>query len=633
VTFNPYAKTNQYIIDGAIFGAAFGLAYALRFEGNSPPAYVFQFWLLLPGVIAGRLATSAALGTYRRMWRYVSLDDVFHLGLVLGAFSSVLLLLRFLTPERWTSVHVPVGIISLDFLMALFGTLAVRVLRRLTHHRGFSFRPNHEKRRSVLLVGAGSAGAMTARELAAHDGWQLVGFLDDDLKKIGAVISGVAVLGPLRRLPELVRERQVDEVVVCIARAPRAVLKQIWQLCEGLKVRVSIIPTREEILEGEVQVTRLRQISMEDLLGRETVEVAAQDPTLEAFFRGKRVLITGAGGSIGSELARQLATLGVERLLLLDKDENCLHDLHVQFAAQTAPPPFELLVADVRARERLGSLFRTWRPQIVFHAAAHKHVPLMEANPGEAILNNVFGTRHVIDATTATGGELLVFISTDKAVRPTSIMGASKRLGELLIRAQAGRGGVPTRFVTVRFGNVMNSRGSVIPLFQQQIAAGGPITLTDPAVTRYFMTIPEAVHLVIQAGLLEQPSGSVFVLDMGNPVRVADLARDLIELSSLRPEQDIRIETIGLRPGEKLHEELVDDGEALLPAEHPRIFVIRSEVSPTTSQLDTRLERLWQVSERGQVEAIYSVLEEMGLGLRRGEALARPGDGDPAGGR
>ena len=609
MAYQFYSKTNQYIIDGAIAAVAFFLAYQIRFEGDVPAAHVFQFWGLLPLIIAGRLVVNTVFGTYRRLWRYVSVVDAVQLIEPYAAFSSLLIVLRLLLPEPLSPFRVPLSVIVIEALISFPGALGVRLLRRIQYQqRAHSWLGSTERKR-VLLVGAGAAGVVTAKMLASRVDRKVVGFLDDAPKKQGAIIAGVPVLGPLSDLARIVDKQSVSEVVICLARAPRNVLKRIWQLCEGLEVRTLIIPALDELIEGEVQVSRLRQVNMEELLGRESVDALASQEALMACYQGKRILITGAGGSIGSELTRQLVTLKPGCLLLLDKDENGLYELQNHFASLAQVPPHELLVGDIRSQERVRSIFERFRPEIVFHAAAHKHVHLMESNPAEAVLNNVLGTWNLIEQALAQQASLFVFVSTDKAVRPNSVMGASKRMGELLVQSQRHQN--VTRFACVRFGNVMSSRGSVIPLFQKQIAAGGPVTLTDPEVSRYFMTIPEAVQLVIQVGLLNGENGSIYVLDMKDPIRIADLARDLIELAGLRPQQDIRIETIGLRPGEKLHEELVGEGEELTSTEHPRIFALNSAAPARPQGVMELLERLRDAAAQDDVEEIHRVFRDI----------------------
>ncbi|MGH9862836.1 MAG: polysaccharide biosynthesis protein [Candidatus Acidiferrales bacterium] len=612
--FNLYAKPNQYVIDGFIVGVSFGAAYLLRFEGAIPPEIVSQMWGWLPVVVAGRLGTNHLFGTYRRMWRYVSIVDALQLVRPFATFSAILLALRLFLPATLAALRVPLSIILIEGLLSFTGSLSVRLLRRILYQRQLHAAAGWQEVKRVLLVGAGVAGAAAANMLAPRPDRKVVGFLDDDPKKAGAVVAGVPVVGTVSQLRQAVEQQGVNEVVICFSRARREVLKRIWRLCEGLEVRTLIVPALEELMEGEVQVSRLRQVSMEELLGREAVEPLSNPDELTACYRGKRILVTGAGGSIGSELARQLAALQPECLLLLDKDENGLYELSTYFSRLSTAPPIELLVADLRSPERLRSLFEKFRPQLVFHAAAHKHVPLMESNPSEAVLNNVFGTVNLLEQGVAHGASLFVFISTDKAARPASIMGASKRLGELLVESQCQPG--KARFACVRFGNVMSSRGSVIPLFQKQIAAGGPVTLTDPEVSRYFMTIPEAVQLVTCVGLLGGENGGTYVLDMKDPIRIADLARDLIELAGLRPGQDIRVETIGLRPGEKLHEELIGEGETLAPTQHPRIFAVCSERSGPVDGMDQLLFRLRRAAEQNDVKEIYRVFEAFPIAFR-----------------
>ena len=613
LAYSLYAKPNQYLIDGAIVGVAFCLGYLLRFETTIPLEYQTQMWRLLPVVVAGRLLTNHLFGTYLRLWRYVSIVDAVQLAWPYIVFSSLLFALRFFSPGSLVFLRIPISVIIIEATLSFPGCLGVRLVRRVLYERQTSEASRARGMRRVLLVGAGAAGAMTANALRPRSDWQVVGFLDDDSDKIGAVIGGVPVLGPLHQLPRFVEELGVHEVVICLARAPRHVLKRIWRLCERVNVRTLIIPTLEELMAGEVQVNRLHQISVEELLGRGAIEPLSNREELAECYRGKRILVTGAGGSIGSELARQLAAFQPDCLLLLDKDENGLYELSTYFP-RLSSPPCELLVADLRSQERLRSLFERFRPQMVFHAAAHKHLPLMESNPSEAVLNNVFGTANLLEQVIANDTSLFVFISTDKAARPASIMGATKRLGELLVTSKCQPGKV--RFACVRFGNVMSSRGSVIPLFQKQIAVGGPVTLTDPEVSRYFMTIPEAVQLVTCVGLLGGENGSTYVLDMKDPIRIADLACDLIELAGLRPGQDIRIETIGLRPGEKLHEELIGEGETLTPTPHPRIFAVRSDRAAAPDRMEALLSRLRHAAEQNDVEEIYRVFEGFPIAFR-----------------
>ena len=615
MTYNVYSKLNKYIIDGATVAIALFLAYQIRFEGSIPAYFMVQFWTLFPLLVVGRLLTNTLFGVYRRVWHFVSILDTFHLIQAYVTCSVILLALRLSLPSHWNLFRIPISVIAVELLVSLPGALGVRTLRRILQHRNSHPQRGSEPPKRVLLLGAGPAGVHTAKTLLSRPDRKLIGFLDDNPKKIGAMICGIPVLGPLDDLQKALEKYHADEVIVCISRAPREALKRIWRLCDGLDVRTLIVPGLDEMIDGEVQVRSLRQVSMEDLLNRETIGRLPEESKASHRYKGKRILITGAGGSIGSELARQIANLAPSHLLLMDKDENGLYELQLQFADRIPELHFELIVGDIRSPERVENIFRQYRPEIIFHAAAHKHVPLMEANAAEAVLNNVFGTKNIIEHAIAYGTSLFVLISTDKAVKPSSVMGATKRLAELLVQSMCHYPG--TKLACVRFGNVMSSRGSVIPLFQRQIAAGGPITITDPEVSRYLMTIPEAVRLVIQAGDTKGENGSIYVLNMGDPIRIIDLARDLIELSGLRPAHDIAIETIGLRPGEKLREELVGDGETLVATEDSMILAIKPAAYPQTDWLKDLLNRLWKAAQAENIEQIYRLLEECNFDFKR----------------
>jgi len=416
-----------------------------------------------------------------------------------------------------------------------------------------------------------------------------------------------------------VRVSNVDEVVISIAKADRRTLSQILARCEEVDVPAKIIPSVQELFQGRVSISQVRQVRIEDLLGRDSVEVSEFDEEVRQAYAGKRILVTGAGGSIGSELVRQLLLLDPSSIALLDKDENSTYELQQELTFRFPDARIEPQIADVRHPERLQALFEEFKPQIVFHAAAHKHVPLMEKHPCEAVLNNVFGTRTLLEVCREHGVGRFVFISTDKAVNPTSVMGATKGVGEMLVQTYANHGSLPS--ACVRFGNVMGSRGSVIPLFQKQIAEGGPITVTHPDIVRFFMTIPEAVQLVICAGSLGR-QGEIFVMDMGNPRKVLDLAKEMVSLCGLEPGRDIEIEITGLRPGEKLEEELVGPNENLTPTRFEKLSMITSpplDVNAVTSSVV----KLVQAARENNRDMVYEVLATMGIGYRprSGETL------------
>ena len=422
----------------------------------------------------------------------------------------------------------------------------------------------------VLLVGAGRAGNLAAKEIQDRVdlGLAVVGFVDDDREKHGSVIQGVRVLGASRDLPTLVADLDIDHVIITIAQASREELRRIVDICERIPIKMRIIPGLYEILGGKVEVSRIRDVDIEDLLGREPVQL--DEAVLQDFLAGKTVMVTGAGGSIGSELARQVARFGVGRLLLVERAEFALFAIHRELLQRAADIETLALVADVGDEERMRRIFDRYRPAVVIHAAAHKHVPMMESNPCEAVKNNVLATATLGRVAGESGADAFVMISTDKAVRPTSVMGASKRVAELIVQDLNNR--FDTRYVAVRFGNVMGSAGSVIPIFREQILEGGPVTVTHPDMVRYFMTIPEASQLVLQAGAMGQ-GGEIFILDMGEPIRILDLAKDMITLFGLKPYEDVDIVFSGIRPGEKLFEELETVGESISKTRHPKIFI------------------------------------------------------------
>ena len=564
----------HFVLDVALLAVAFALAYLFRFEFSVPRIWSERALMQIPFVLALQLLALLASGVYSYIWRYVGLAEV--AGFARAALYALapLIVIRLVLPPSMDLYRVPLSVIFVDTLLGFGGVLALRVLRRALYERfektsGSTTR----KQKAVLLIGAGKAGVMAARELAGRGDSDLAikGFVDDDREKIGSVVHGVKVLGGTADLARLVRELNVDHVVITIAKASREDFRRILELCEAIPVKARVIPALHELLAGTVSVSRIRNVEIEDLLGREPVTLDRD--LLGTFLSGRTVVVTGAGGSIGSELARQVARFGPRRLLLLERAEGALFDIDRELCARHPELSIVPVIADVSDEARVDVVFKEHRPDVVFHAAAHKHVPMMEKNPGEAVKNNVVGTRTVAEAAGRCGAKAFVLISTDKAVRPTSIMGASKRVAELVVQGlhQRFRG---TRFVAVRFGNVLGSAGSVIPLFREQILKGGPVSVTHPEMVRYFMTIPEAAQLVLQAGALGE-GGEIFVLDMGEPVKILDLAKDMIRLSGLRPFDDIDIVFSGVRPGEKLYEEIQIDGEEVAKTRHPKIFIGR----------------------------------------------------------
>jgi len=460
------------------------------------------------------------------------------------------------------------GVIMLDLFLTIMVLAGVRMLIRMYHEEFFA-RPGEGLKR-LLIVGAGNAGEALVRELLRDrvNPFHVVGFVDDDPAKQGASIHGVTVLGRVEDLPRLCERHHVDEIAIAMPSASRQRLRQVVQVCQGTKLHFHTVPSITDIASGKLRVSQIRDVDINDLLGRDVVELDLAQ--IEAFLKGKVILVTGAGGSIGSEMCRQVCQFEPGRLILVEQAENPLFEIERELRSRFADVPLEVVVRDITDRERIEPVFERFRPDVVIHAAAHKHVPLMELNCGEAIKNNVFGTMVVADASDRYGVGTFVMISTDKAVNPTSIMGASKRIAEMYIQDLNRTS--KTHFVTVRFGNVLGSNGSVVPIFRKQIAAGGPVTVTHPEMKRYFMTIPEASQLVLQAAAMGQ-GGEIFVLDMGEPVKIVHLARELITLSGFRPDEDIEIVYTGMRPGEKLFEELSIAGEDMVPTRHPKIGI------------------------------------------------------------
>jgi FlaA1/EpsC-like NDP-sugar epimerase len=573
------------------------LALALRFDFKwssiTEPALRATELLLLDVVLTPTVFF--AMGLYQSYWKYTSLDDL--LRLVRAVIIRTVGLIVLFYALGFIGLSRAVVIINTVLLLMLTGSL--RLAPRF-HFEFFSARRRSSGRRT-LIVGAGDTGESLLRELKTtpHLEYNPVGFIDDDVEKRGVKIHGVPVLGCTRALESTIEEYGVREVIIALPGATGSAMREIFEICRKTGARFRTVPTRGELQRGAARVSQIRLVDMEDLLGREVVNL--DNRLLHLSLSGKRVLVTGAAGSIGRELARQIATYEPEQLIILDRNENNLFYLEAEL--REAHPLLNLLpvVADVLDRKKIDQLFAASRPHVVFHAAAYKHVPLMEHNAAEAVKNNVLATRGMAQSSLGSGVERFVYISTDKAVRPTSVMGATKRLGERLVKSL---GGEQTRFIAVRFGNVLGSDGSVIPTFRRQIAAGGPVTVTHPEATRYFMTIPEAVQLVLMAGAMGE-GDETFVLQMGLPVRIVDMAKNMIELSGLRPDEDIKIVYTGLRPGEKLHEELKNDSEEAIPTSNDKILVL------------TGVEPLGQEDWRH-----YNALEAAVLEGRTEEALA-----------
>ena len=563
--------------DAALINLSVYVGLLVRFNGHIPAHY---FWLYFPRVALARAALGLVVfnlgGLYRGLWRYASIRELVQVFEVVTINSVPFIIAGFAG-----LLHgFPRSVVLLSWVLDVILLGGVRLTARLQmEHRGaVPPRSTDPAVRRVLIVGAGQAGMLVARELQrrAERKYQPVGLIDDDPAKRRMRVAGLEVLGGRGDLPRLIQRLDVQDVIVAMPSAPAEVIREIYDTC-GSRVRLRTLPGMYEVIDGQVSAAQIRDVQIEDLLGRQPVHVDLDEIAL--YLRDERVLITGGGGSIGSELCRQIARFGPSSLFVLGNEENAIFE--VQQELQFRHPALALtpLIANIRDECRMRQIFQQVRPTVVFHAAAHKHVPLMEQHPHEAVKNNVTGTRICAQMAVSYGAKRFVLISTDKAVNPTSVMGATKRVAELICRYHNDIG--DTRFVAVRFGNVLGSRGSVLPLFRQQLARGGPLTVTHPDMERYFMTIPEAVALVIQAGAMGR-GGEICVLDMGRPVRIVDLARNLIRLSGLEVDRDVRIVFTGVRPGEKMCEEVLSAEEGTKSTRHSRIFVALSdEISST----------------------------------------------------
>jgi FlaA1/EpsC-like NDP-sugar epimerase len=601
-------------LDALVLTTAYILAFLIVFEGLLPADVHSSLVRTLPLVILLKLICLGALKVPSMTWRYVSLPEVGNLLAAL-ALGSTLLVVASVAGE-WTggslpsprSMNVPLGVVLTDFLLSVIGTTGFRVGVRLWRERKdrLSVGLVAKTRIPTLLIGAGSAGALAAKEIADWPdvGLEPVGFLDDDPKKQGRTIHGVRVLGTTEDLERLVEGSGARQVLFTIRKPPPAMLRRVSAACKRCGIAAKALPGICELVNGRLNLSLICDIAVEDVLHREPVQLDIQ--AIGKVVTARTVLVTGAGGSIGSELCREVCRFNPGTLLLVEQAENSLFNVHRQLRELFPEIKVVPCVADICDEVRMRRLFSQWRPQVVFHAAAHKHVPLMEWNASEAIKNNVMGTRKLADLADASGVGEFVMISTDKAVNPTSIMGVSKRIAEIYIQALSQRSA--TRFVTVRFGNVLGSAGSVIPIFKEQIARGGPVTVTDPEMKRYFMTIPEACQLVLEAACMGK-GGEIFILDMGEPVKIVDLASEMIRLSG-RSQEEIEIQFIGMRPGEKLFEELSLKDEIAQKTQHPKIFIGRLQPH-AWGWVDQQLAELCEVADGEDNAQILAKLKEL----------------------
>ncbi|MCL6442256.1 MAG: polysaccharide biosynthesis protein [Alicyclobacillus sp.] len=565
-------------------------SYLLRFNGHIPHSYNHALWFFLFVRTAVYVLFFVVFRMYTRVWRYASTRDVEALieACLCGAVAvkGIDFLMK--------SVNLPLSIWLSSFSLTVSFVGGTRLLWRMYARRldaRVSTAPGPAVR--TLIYGAGAAGSLIVREVQADSrrNWQIVGFLDDDPNKHGLILNGVRILGGRNDVERVISECRVQQILIAIPSLNRSKLRELVDSLNRHRVTILVMPPYTRWMVDNL-ASHVRPVDVEDLLGRDPVPVDVQ--AVGAYLRGAVVLVTGAGGSIGSEICRQVAALSPKQLILLGRGENSIFEIQQELGRRYPGVAMSSVIGDVRDRKKMRTVFDRFRPNVVFHAAAHKHVPLMESHPDEAYLNNVVGTRHLAELAEQYGVERFILISSDKAVHPTNVMGSSKRISEMVLQSLAAEGG-PTCFVTVRFGNVLGSRGSVVRIFRQQIAQGGPVTVTDERMVRYFMTIPEAVQLVVQAGSMGE-SGHVYLLDMGEPVRILDLAERMIRLSGFEPGVDIPIEITGIRPGEKLFEELSRPSDSVNLDTNERIWDVSCPVMPM-AQLSEELRRLQALYE------------------------------------
>ena len=577
-----------------IIGVAL-ISLLIRFDGYITPHYMQQMVDALPIMVISYIVMLLSMHLYTRIWRYAGMREM-----VAVLIATTLGAGLFYTGMYVFDKSLPRSIYLISWILS---TGVIGIGRMVLHYIAMRYggkQSTDADMVNTLIIGAGDAGATIAREIERYHkrSRKVIGFIDDDEAKFNRLMGGVRILGNRHDIPSIVKENKVKEIIIAMPSVTRNEIRNIMEICSSLKCKVNTLPGMYQLLDDEVLVSHLHPVSIEDLLERD--EVRLDMDIVEHYIRDKVVLVTGAGGSIGSEICRQIMRVGPKMLLLLGHGENSIYLINQELKNIYKDGPIIPIIVDIRDKQQLDQIFTQYNPQVVFHAAAHKHVPLMEIQPMAAVLNNIYGTRNVADVAGRHGVERFVMISTDKAVNPTSVMGATKRVAEKVIISMNDT--YDTKYITVRFGNVLGSRGSVIPLFKKQIEAGGPVTVTDPEMTRYFMTIPEASQLVLQAGAMGK-GGEVFLLDMGEPVKIIDLARNMIRLSGLEPDKDIHIKITGLRPGEKKYEELLTSEEGTNRTNHTKIF---------EAALET-VDRDWLMKKIGTFDSCETDMDVIGV--------------------
>jgi FlaA1/EpsC-like NDP-sugar epimerase len=616
-------KKNFFIIicaDAILISIALLLTHFLRFDFGFPEQFSRPLKIVLPLVLAVKLSTFYFFDLYSGMYRYTSISDLFSI-IKASTISSLLIIASILYITRFQGYSRSVFII--DWCFTIFLISWFRICIRIYFEHISSNKTLLETLRSVMIyhkrkrigsknlfiVGAGNCGEQIFREICCNENlkYNVIGFLDDDPKKIGKKIHGIPILGSIDELDVLSKKELADEVLIAIPSANSMQMQRIVAKCKNCGLEFKTIPSYGELINGRVTINSIREVEYRDLLGRESVKLDREE--IGSYLKNQCILVTGAGGSIGSELCRQIYRFEPSKIILLERAESPLHDIELELRTRHKNIEIVPILGDIREKESLERIFQDQKPQTVFHAAAYKHVPMLENQPWKAIDNNIWGTLQLIEVVNQNNVDRFVFVSSDKAVRPTNVMGATKRVSEILIQSLNSCGISKTRFMIVRFGNVVGSAGSVIPLFKKQIKSGGPVTVTHPDVTRYFMTIPEACQLILQAGAMGK-GGEIFVLDMGTPIKIVDLARDLIRLSGFIPDEEIKIEYIGLRPGEKLYEELITEGEGIIPTKHEKIMVLRGKEC-SLPVLNGHMTKLISVSRQQDVGLIRQNLKDI----------------------
>ncbi len=616
---------NFYLVllaDILLITASFYAAHLIRLDLSLSAEQRDLFLMALPLIIVVKLGVFYFFDLYHGMWRYTSIADL--VNIIKAAFASTLLIIFILLlTNRFMGYSRSVFII--DLLLTIILISGFRVAVRF-YFEGVSegqatgeiamnllgkmITKTSKGQKKLLIIGAGDCGEKMFREIRDNGQlhYKVVGFLDDNPVKVGKKIHGIPVRGSVDQLPAIAEKINADEALIAVPSARGEDMRRIVQYCKQSGVAYKTVPSMGELIDGRVTYNSIREVAYRDLLGRETVRL--EEKRIGAYLYDQCVMVTGAGGSIGSELCRQICRYRPRSLVLYERGENLLYHIEMELRASFPNIEIEPMLADIQDKEQVELAYSRCRPQTVFHAAAYKHVPMLECQPWNPVKNNILGTANLVEASKKYGVERFVFVSTDKAVRPANIMGASKRVSEMLIQNQNSGGHVQTpRFVSVRFGNVVGSEGSVVPLFKKQIERGGPVTVTHPEVTRYFMMIPEACQLILQAGGMGQ-GGEIFILDMGQPVRIIDMARDLIRLSGFEPDTDIHIEYTGLRPGEKLYEELITEGEGVLPTTHEKIMVVKG-MEYDLASLQESIDALSEAAKAQDGQKIRTIFKEL----------------------